>query len=247
MNEEVLSTRAREVERQITRYVWQFGQTGLCLPLQTRLRIISLCGLLLADAITVHDVVLNDCFVAYVPTNVHVETHCPSFCAKLDLCGAVLLESSLSNGAGQHLGHSSSCTGKQARRIESIFGLMYLWLPLTEFVTLSFVTQYLPFAQLVLRMFMGSSIFDILHGMAVAHLYYFLADVVPQVQGREVLHTPQFLIDRLGVGEYRPQAGNAAPQNPYRQPQAQQQQAAPQRGFDVGHQWGGGGQRLGRD
>lgn len=88
---------------------------------------------------------------------------------------------------------------------------------------------------------MGGQVFDMLHGMGVAHLYYFLADVVPQVQGREILHTPQFLIDKLGVGEYRPEPaararqgfGNAAAQTP-----AQQQ---------GGHNWGGGGQRLGRN
>ena len=97
------------------------------------------------------------------------------------------------------------------------------------------------------RLFMGGQVFDMLHGMAVAHLYYFLADVVPQVQGREVLQTPQFLIDRLGVGEYRPEPAAREPVprqgfgNAAQQPAAA---AAQQRG---GHNWGGGGQRLGRN
>ena len=85
-----------------------------------------------------------------------------------------------------------------------------------------------------------------LHGMAMGHLYYFLADVVPQVQGRDVLHTPQFLIDRLGVGEFRPEPAARVPApRPGFGNAAQQPAAAQQRGG--GYNWGGGGQRLGRD
>lgn len=131
-----------------------------------------------------------------------------------------------------------------------IFGVLYCWS--RRFPTaqaniwgIPVPAQYLPFAHLILRIFMGGKVWDMLHGMGVAHLYYFLADVVPQVQGREILHTPQFLIDRLGVGEYRaepvaaPRAGFAA--GGRRAGEAAQQ---PQRG---GYNWGGGGQRLGRD
>lgn len=122
-----------------------------------------------------------------------------------------------------------------------IFAVLYVWsrrFPTAQANVWGFPipAMYVPFAQLVLRLFMGGQVWDMLHGMAVAHLYYFLADVVPQVQGRDVLHTPQFLIDRLGVGEYRPAAALAA---------------APRRGgggatTGGGHNWGGGGQRLGR-
>lgn len=91
---------------------------------------------------------------------------------------------------------------------------------------------------------MGGQVFDMLHGMGIAHLYYFLADVVPQVQGRDVLQTPQFLIDRLGVGEYRPDPAARAPQPRPGFGNAAQPAAAPRRG---GYNWGGGGgQRLGR-
>jgi len=62
--------------------------------------------------------------------------------------------------------------------------------------------KFLPFAYLALNVLMGGPYFDILHGIAVGHLYYFLVDVVPQVYGKDVLHTPQFLIDQLGIGEY---------------------------------------------
>ena len=94
------------------------------------------------------------------------------------------------------------------------------------------------------RIFMGGRVFDMLHGMGIAHLYYFLADVVPQVQGREILQTPQFLIDRLGVGEYRPEPAAAPPRQAFGNAAQPAAAAAPQRG---GHNWGGGGQRLGRN
>jgi len=90
---------------------------------------------------------------------------------------------------------------------------------------------------------MGGQVFDMLHGMGVAHLYYFLADVVPQVQGRDVLQTPRFLIDRFGVGEYRPEPATRVTPRPGFGNAAQPAAAAAARG---GHTWGGGGQRLGR-
>lgn len=131
-----------------------------------------------------------------------------------------------------------------------IFGVLYCWsrrFPTAQANVwgIPVPAQYLPFAHLVLRLFMGGQVFDMLHGMGVAHLYYFLADVVPQVQGREVLHTPQFLIDRLGVGEFR-EAAPAAPARPgFGRREAEPAAAQPRRGG--GYQWGGGGQRLGRD
>lgn len=69
---------------------------------------------------------------------------------------------------------------------------------------------YLPFALAGLSLCMGNPISDIVHGSAVGHLYYFLADVVPLVYHKEVLHTPQFLIDQFGVGVYRPEPPTAA-------------------------------------
>jgi Derlin-2/3 len=104
---------------------------------------------------------------------------------------------------------------------------------------------YLPFAYLALTVFMGNPFADMLHGLAVGHLYYFLADVVPQVQGRDVLFTPQFLIDKFGVGEYRPVAGNLAGGVPVQGVRPATGGAAAAAGG--GHNWGHGGQRLGRD
>merc|ERR1712157_20739 len=61
---------------------------------------------------------------------------------------------------------------------------------------------HLPFAYLALNVLMGALYADLLHGIAVGHLFYFLVDVVPIVYRKDLLHTPQFLIDQLGVGAY---------------------------------------------
>ncbi|KAL7483577.1 hypothetical protein ACHAW6_009208 [Cyclotella cf. meneghiniana] len=110
---------------------------------------------------------------------------------------------------------------------------------------------HLPFAYLVLTVLMGNPYADLLHGIAVGHLFYFLVDVVPIVYGKDVLHTPQFLIDRLGVGAYVPpsevpgaRGGASQGSNVWRPPgraNAPQDPARPARG----HDWGSGGQRLG--
>ncbi|KAL9178526.1 hypothetical protein ACHAXT_001864 [Thalassiosira profunda] len=55
----------------------------------------------------------------------------------------------------------------------------------------------LPFAQLLLNIAVGGSVSSLLHGIAVGHLYFYLVDVVPIVYGKDILHTPQFLIDHL--------------------------------------------------
>lgn len=97
---------------------------------------------------------------------------------------------------------------------------------------------YLPFAYVALTMFMGNPIHFMLHGIAIGHIYYFLVDVVPVVYGKDVLHTPQFLIDFFGVGEYQaPLTDNAPP------PVARGN--AGNNGGGGGHNWGGGGQALG--
>ena len=112
---------------------------------------------------------------------------------------------------------------------------------------------YLPFAYLALTIFMGNPYTDLVHGMAIGHLYFFLAEVVPRVHGKDILVTPQFLIDQFGVGEYRPAA-------PARNPAEQMRPgfaaagggggpaaAAAGRAGGDGHTWGGGGRPLGRE
>jgi Derlin-2/3 len=105
---------------------------------------------------------------------------------------------------------------------------------------------YLPFTYVLISIFIGAPYMDMVHGILIGHIYYFLVDVVPHVYGKEILHTPQFLIDQFGVGIYQP---TAAPEPPaadggtgFAGGTPQQPQAQPRGG---GHNWGGGGRRLG--
>lgn len=106
---------------------------------------------------------------------------------------------------------------------------------------------YLPFAYLALTVFMGNPFMDMLHGLVVGHLYYFAVDVIPAVYGKDFLHTPTFLIDYFGVGEYQaPTPPSAAPQGNrggFGANNNQQAPAAPAQAAT--HSWGSGGNRLG--
>jgi hypothetical protein len=64
--------------------------------------------------------------------------------------------------------------------------------------------KMLPFACLGFRVVTEQGFMDIILAYLLAHLYYLLAVVVPQVRGRDVLVTPQFLINYFRIGEYRP-------------------------------------------
>ena len=119
---------------------------------------------------------------------------------------------------------------------------------------------YLPFAYIAMTVFMGHPYMDMIHGILVGHLYYFLVDVVPMVYGKDILRTPQFLIDYFGIGEYRPEArapaipapannrgglGGGGAQGLGRNPGAPAAGAGG--GGGGGHQWGGTGRPLGRN
>lgn len=138
-----------------------------------------------------------------------------------------------------------------------MFFVLYTWskrhpTALTAIWGVQFKAIYLPFATLGLELLMGHLYSDILHGIAVGHIYYFLVDVVPLVYGKDVLHTPQFLIDKLGVGAYVAPTpavnaggrmggiGNNTWQAPGRV-NPPTNPAGPSRGYN----WGSGGQRLG--
>ena len=110
---------------------------------------------------------------------------------------------------------------------------------------------HLPFAYVIVSVLMGGQYADLLHGIAVGHLFYFLVDVVPIVYGKDYLHTPQFLIDKLGVGAYvapAPNAGGArggaVGNNTWQPPGRANPPTDPARPAR-GHDWGNGGQRLG--
>jgi Derlin-2/3 len=112
------------------------------------------------------------------------------------------------------------------------------------------VGNYLPFAYLALTVVMGQPFKSMIFGMVAGHFYYFLVDVYPQVNGKDILHTPQFLVDYFGIGEYQ------APAQP-QQPAPNADPAAGGRavgggggaaaaGGGGGHNWGTGGHALGR-
>jgi Derlin-2/3 len=110
--------------------------------------------------------------------------------------------------------------------------------------------MYLPFALLGLNTMLGNPVMDMIHGMVVGHLYYFMVDVVPKVYGKDIIQTPLFIIQKFGIGEYVPpvptssrmgaggsntfRPGNV---NPPRDPAASTASS--------GHTWGSSGQRLG--
>jgi Derlin-2/3 len=123
-----------------------------------------------------------------------------------------------------------------------IYYVLYIWSkrnPTAQANIWGFPMQgiYLPFAYLLMTVFMGNPYMPMLHGMAIGHLYYFLVDVIPTVYGKDFIQTPRFLIDYFGVGHYQPEAAPARP--------ADNQTGGGGGGRAGGHQWGGGGQRLG--
>lgn len=144
-----------------------------------------------------------------------------------------------------------------------IYYVMYVWSKRNPTIQMNIwgipiLGVYLPFAYLALNVLMGHYYMDLIHGVMIGHIYYFLVDVVPQVHGKDVLHTPQFLIDSFGVGEYRPEP-MVRPQQPQQgggrpaagggagfTAQAPPNQQQPQQRGGGGHNWGGGGQALGR-
>ncbi|KAG7343414.1 Der1-like family protein [Nitzschia inconspicua] len=121
-----------------------------------------------------------------------------------------------------------------------IYYVLYIWSkrnPTAQANIWGFPMQgiYLPFAYLLMTVFMGNPYMPMLHGMVIGHIYYFMVDVIPAVYGKDFIQTPRFLIDYFGVGHYQPEAA------PVARPANNNNNAAG-RG---GHVWGGGGQRLG--
>lgn len=79
---------------------------------------------------------------------------------------------------------------------------------------------YFPWVLVAIRVLMGGSPVDDLIGILAGHVYYFLEDV-QQIR----LSAPSIMTDFFDSGSRRPQQA--------------------QRNMFGGHQWGGGGQRLG--
>jgi len=114
----------------------------------------------------------------------------------------------------------------------------------------------LPFAVLGLQVLMGNYWLDIAR-MAVGHLYYFLVDVYPRVYQKDILHTPDFLINYFGTGEYVPPTPATTRTATGETRPLGAQQGGGSSGFTAygnratnsntssGHNWGGGGRALG--
>lgn len=61
-----------------------------------------------------------------------------------------------------------------------------------------------PFANLLMAVFIGDEWMDIMKGYVIGHVVYFCIEVVPDVYGKDLLHTPKWLIDCFGTGQYVP-------------------------------------------
>ncbi|CAE8605930.1 unnamed protein product, partial [Polarella glacialis] len=84
-----------------------------------------------------------------------------------------------------------------------------------------------PFCLIFFQLLIGGNIWMDLLGLASGHIYYFLAEVVPQEYGYTLLKTPYFMISFMSKYGAGPAGGGAAP-------------PPPRPAFG-----GGGGQRLG--
>jgi Derlin-2/3 len=84
-----------------------------------------------------------------------------------------------------------------------VTSIMYLWSRRNPNVNiqLNFVPirgQYLPFAHVGLALLLGNRINELLHGILVGHVYYYLVEVVPAVTGgRRILTTPSIFVHLL--------------------------------------------------
>ena len=93
--------------------------------------------------------------------------------------------------------------------------LLYLWSKRNPdaMIQLNFVPmegRYLPFAHIGISLFMNNRLHELLHGFAVAHIYYFLIAVAPTLmEGRRILRAPQILAELIGEG------GNMMPDADY--------------------------------
>jgi len=108
--------------------------------------------------------------------------------------------------------------------------------------------MYLPFAYLALTVCMGNPYEGMLHGMFIGHLYYFVVDAMPAVYGKDFLHTPNFLIDYFGIGDYRPQpvASSAQPtRGGFGGSSSGSRPTSSSAASSSGHNWGSSGNRLG--
>lgn len=118
-----------------------------------------------------------------------------------------------------------------------IFSIAYVWSRREPNTILSlfgfkFPGLYLPWSYLCLRLLFGQGIKMGLLGIGVGHVYFFLAEVMPQTHGRTFITTPNFCIKLVqaytGV--------QALPEGPG----ADRGRGGAARGQGAGYQWGRG-------
>lgn len=135
-----------------------------------------------------------------------------------------------------------------------VYYVMYIWTKRnptaqTNIWGVPMQAIYLPFALLGLNVIMGNQYIDMIHGYAVGHIYYFLVDVVPKVYGKVYLTTPLFLIQKFGIGEYispTPRGRMTAFGNNTSVAPGRVDPPGDPAASTGSHNWGNGGQRLGR-
>jgi len=79
-----------------------------------------------------------------------------------------------------------------------LHSITYLWARRNPnlSVTLYFIpiqALYLPYAYIVISLVLGNPIHELLHGMLVGHVYYFVVQIIPTVLHRRILTTPIIL------------------------------------------------------
>jgi len=140
------------------------------------------------------------------------------------------------------------------------YHVLYIWSKRNPTVQVSvwgfpIAALWLPFVLIALSFLMGNFPTDMIHGCAIGHTYYFLVDVVPLVYGKDILHTPQFLINYFGIGVYIPptaapprapaaNTGGTAWNTPGTVNPPQDNNGLRRRNTG-GYNWGGSGQVLG--
>jgi len=86
-----------------------------------------------------------------------------------------------------------------------VYAILYLWSRRNPDarIQLNFIPvqgRYLPFAYIGFSLALGNRLNELIHGIVVGHLYFYLVDIVPTILGRRVLTAPRFLVDLVGGG-----------------------------------------------
>jgi len=124
--------------------------------------------------------------------------------------------------------------------IQMLYMVVYVWSrrdpnSLVKIFIITVKAVYVPWVYVAIAILMGQSIKSPLIGIAVGHVYFFLADVYPRTGGFEILRTPQFCstIAAWNTGNGIP------PGTPQGVP------GTPFRPTGAGSVWGRGGRTLG--